>query len=131
MSHRAHSLLLAWAAIAAFTSDVSAADPLALYKSAPLTSGYYLKECKELRTSPSYIAGICQGEIQALYFLGFTDGLSAANRFCPPTNATIEHAVQITVHYIEQTEFFALPLQMNAISALRKVWPCDAAAKPK
>lgn len=128
---KARALLLAGAAATtlASASHGFAADRLELNKNAPLTSGYYLKQCKEITTAPSYRSGICQGEIQALYFLGFTNGLSADNRFCPPENATIEHAVQITVHYIEQTEYFALPLQFNAIAALKKAWPC-ASVKP-
>lgn len=122
-------ILLFSLACSAPASFAGAADPLELYKNAPLTSGYYLKACKEILTAPSHRAGICQGEIQALFLLGWSNGLSADNRFCPPKNSTIEHAVQLTIHYIEQNEFYALPLQLNAISALKKAWPCGGPAK--
>jgi hypothetical protein len=90
-----------------------------------LSADHILDACKEKPSEPRFRQGICLGQIQMLYLLGFSDRLGSQAKYCPPDDVTIIQARKVIIKYIDdRPEQLHKPFVFLAIEALRQAWPC-------
>ena len=89
-----------------------------------LSAGSMLPACKETPTERPLSIGRCMGQIEMLYLLAFSGGLSEDNKFCPPDRVSVVGFRDVIVKYIERQNLTAGPFFLIAIFALKNEWPC-------
>src|ERR1700753_2318309 len=91
-----------------------------------LSAAFILDGCKEKTSTLRYEQGLCWGQIEMIYLLGFADDLAPKVKFCPPDGVTIAQTKTVITKYIEdRPQRLHEPFVSLAIDAVRAAWPCS------